>query len=257
MAFIKLFILLFFVIQLSSVSFSDIGNTSIHNFSKSKKILSKIHEEHPITFYCQCKYDVKKPDFKSCGYIPKNNNKRASRIEWEHILPASHFGVNFNAWNTGHPHCQNKKGKSYKGRKCTEKIHFIYKKMQADLYNLQPAIGEVNGLRSNYQIAVIKGEKRDFGKCDIEIKDKKFEPSENIRGDIARTNMYMELNYPKYVQFNNKIKKMIIRWDKNDPVDLWECARSKTIEKYQGNTNNILKKRCNQKLNNNIRLNNK
>ena len=122
MAFIKLFILLFFVIQLSSVSFSDIGNTSIHNFSKSKKILSKIHEEHPITFYCQCKYDVKKPDFKSCGYIPKNNNKRASRIEWEHILPASHFGVNFNAWNTGHPHCPNNKGKSYKGRKCTEKI---------------------------------------------------------------------------------------------------------------------------------------
>ena len=118
--------------------------------------------------------------------------------------------------------------------------------MQADLYNLQPAIGEVNGLRSNYQIAVIKGEKRDFGKCDIEIKDKKFEPSENIRGDIARTYMYMELNYPKYVQFNNKIKKLIIKWDKNDPVDLWECSRSKTIEKYQGNTNNILKKRCNQ-----------
>ena len=34
--------------------------------------------------------------------------------------------------------------------------------MQADLYNLQPTIGEINGLRSNYQIAVIKGEKRDL-----------------------------------------------------------------------------------------------
>ena len=29
--------------------------------------------------------------------------------------------------------------------------------MQADLYNLQPAIGEVNGLRSNYQIGEIDG----------------------------------------------------------------------------------------------------
>ena len=48
--------------------------------------------------------------------------------------------------------------------------------MQADLYNLQPAIGEVNGLRSNYQIAIIKGEPREFGKCDIEIQNKKVEP---------------------------------------------------------------------------------
>ena len=44
--------------------------------------------------------------------------------------------------------------------------------MQADLYNLQPAIGEVNGLRSNYQIAIIKGESRKFGKCNIEIKSR-------------------------------------------------------------------------------------
>ena len=48
--------------------------------------------------------------------------------------------------------------------------------MQADMYNLYPAIGEVNGRRSNYSMAIIKGEKREFGKCDVEIKSRKIEP---------------------------------------------------------------------------------
>ena len=52
--------------------------------------------------------------------------------------------------------------------------------MQADMYNLYPAIGEVNGRRSNYSMAIIEGEKREFGKCDIEIKSRKVEPKENI-----------------------------------------------------------------------------
>ena len=59
--------------------------------------------------------------------------------------------------------------------------------MQADMYYLNPAIGEVNGRRSNYSMAIIKGEKREFGKCDVEIKNKKVEPREEIRGEIART----------------------------------------------------------------------
>ena len=129
--------------------------------------------------------------------------------------------------------------------------------MQADLYNLQPAVGEVNGLRSNYQIALINGEKREFGKCDVEIKNKKFEPSENVRGNIARIYMYMELSYPKYIRFDKNIKEMIIAWDKDDPVDAWECSRAKTIEQYQGNTNNILKVRCNQNITNTKQSNKK
>ena len=114
-------------------------------------------------------------------------------------MPASYFGKKFNAWLNGHPVCISSKGKKFKGRKCTEKIHKLYRYMQADLYNLQPAIGEVNGLRSNYQIGEIDGvEVREFGKCDIEIKNKKVEPDPKIRGDIARTYSYMECFYSVY-----------------------------------------------------------
>ena len=31
----------------------------------------------------------------------------------------------------------------------------------------------------------LKGEKKEFGKCDVEIKNKKVEPREDIRGEIA------------------------------------------------------------------------
>jgi deoxyribonuclease-1 len=73
-------------------------------------------------------------------------------------------------------------------------IPFRY--MEGDLHNLQPAIGEVNGLRSNYSMAMIDGEAREFGACDVEIADRKIEPRPAIRGDIARIYLYMEASYP-------------------------------------------------------------
>jgi endonuclease I len=55
------------------------------------------------------------------------------------------------------------------------------------MYNLYPAIEEVNGKRSNYSMPIIEGEKRELGKCDVEIKSRKVEPKESVRGEIART----------------------------------------------------------------------
>ena len=241
------FLLIFFYFQIN-IAKADEGNKKIESFSKSKAILKNIHQESPVTFYCQCKYNDNKPNWESCGYRPRKNTKRASRIEWEHVLPASYFGKKFNAWANGHHFCISSKGKRFKGRKCAEKVHKQYRYMQADLYNLQPAIGEVNGIRSNYQIGKIEGEERKFGKCDIEIKNKKVEPTPKIRGDIARTYLYMEQTYPKYVKFNQSIKKLIIKWDQEDPVDAWECKRAILISNIQGNTNRILQNRCSKKI---------
>ena len=241
------FILLIINIFFINNCFAYEGNQTIESFNKSKKLLRNIHKENPITFYCQCSYKDKSPEWESCGFKPRKDKKRASRIEWEHILPASHFGIKFDTWKNGHVSCKSNNGKKYKGRKCTEKVHKLYRKMQADLYNLQPAIGEVNGLRSNYQIAIINGESREFGKCDIEIRNKKVEPAEKIRGNVARTYMYMKQNYPKYINFNNSIKNLINKWDKDDPVDHWECLRANKIFKIQGNLNHIIHERCNEK----------
>ena len=79
----------------------------IENFSKSKKILSIIHKSNPKTFYCDCLFQGKIPNLKSCGYQPYKNVNRANRIEWEHVLPASRFGKKFNTWKKGHVKCKN------------------------------------------------------------------------------------------------------------------------------------------------------
>ena len=71
-----------------------------------------------------------------------------------------------------------------------------FRYMQADMYNLVPAVGEINCLRSNYGFGMIPGEKRGFGTCDIEIENRKAEPRPETRGNIARMYFYMDWAYP-------------------------------------------------------------
>ena len=219
-------------------------NTQITSFSKSKKLLLKLYKAHPVTLYCGCSFKGKKTDLSSCGYIPMKDKKRASRIEWEHVVPAHAFGQSFSEWRHGHPKCVNKKGKKFKGRKCAEKVNEEYRRMQADMFNLYPAIEEVNGRRSNYSMAIINGEKREFGKCDVEIKNKKVEPKESIRGEIARTYLYMDSVYPGRGIISKKNRKLFDAWNRGDPVDKWECERAKRIEKIQGNMNEMVMRDC-------------
>ena len=46
----------------------------------SQKLLIKIYESNAFTFYCGCSFKLKKPNFSSCGYIPKKDNERANYI---------------------------------------------------------------------------------------------------------------------------------------------------------------------------------
>ena len=238
----KYILIIISLIILSSDAYSQ--NTQITSFSKSKKLLLKVYKDNPFTLYCGCTFKGKKPNLSSCGYIPKKDKKRANRIEWEHVVPAHAFGQSFSEWRNGHSKCVSKKGKKFKGRKCAQKMNEEYRRMQADMFNLYPAIGEVNGRRSNYSMAIIEGEKREFGKCDVEIKSRKVEPREEIRGEIARTYLYMDSVYPGRGIISKKNKKLFEAWNKSDPVDEWECERAKRIERIQGNRNEIVMGNC-------------
>ena len=80
--------------------------------------------------------------------------------------------------------------------------------MQSDMHNLVPAIGELNGLRSNYSFAMLPGEERRFGDCDMEIADGKAEPPPTVRGDIARSYFYMDAAYPGRGVVSGKNRKL-------------------------------------------------
>jgi len=212
-------------------------NTRIDSFNRAKKLLTQVFAGHAIEFYCECSHAGSEVDLASCGSEPKKDPDRAKRIEWEHIVPAEAFGQSFPEWREGHPSCVDRKGKSFKGRNCARKMSTQFRYMEADLYNLQPAIGEVNWLRSNYSMEMIPGDKREFGACDIKIENRKIQPRPEIRGDIARTYMYMHWAYPGHGIISRSNQKLFDAWNKEDPVDDWERERARRIEAIQGNRN--------------------
>lgn len=218
------------------------GNSRILNFNEAKKLAHFIHREHPYTIYCNCRYENKSVDLRSCGYKPQKNPRRAARLEWEHIVPAHAFGQAFAEWRQGSSLCV-QKGRTYKGRKCAQ-LNPTFNQMEADLYNLWPEIGELNGLRSNVSMAELDSSKMDFGKCAVKLKERKFEPMEEAKGVVARVYMYMDQEYPGLGIISEKNQPLFAAWDKLHPVNSWECKRAKKIELLQGNVNTVLEDRC-------------
>ena len=69
-------------------------------------------------------------------------------------------------------------------------------------------------------------------------------PIPEVRGNIARTYLYMDAAYPGRGVISRKNQKLFDAWNKHDPVDGWECERAKRIEKIQGNVNPFVKQVC-------------
>lgn len=66
---------------------------TIKSFAKAKKLAEKKFRDHRIDFYCGCPYDeYHHVNPAPCGLVHRENPDRASRIEWEHIVPAHAFG---------------------------------------------------------------------------------------------------------------------------------------------------------------------
>jgi deoxyribonuclease-1 len=93
-------------------------------------------------------------------------------------------------------------------------------------------------------MAEIEGEQRRFGRCDFEIADRKVEPPDAVRGDVARTYLYMDAAYPGRGIVSRKNRKLFEAWSAADPVDAWECERARRIARVQGNVNAVVQNAC-------------
>ncbi len=203
------------------------------SFSAAKRALYKtIQAGNQRTFYCGCKYTGKKVDLGSCGVTPRKNKKRAGRIEAEHVFPASSFGQHRACWNQ--KLCTDSRGKPYGGRRCCEKIDPVFRAAHNDLHNLQPAVGEINGDRSNRKYGMIAGEPRKYGACDVEVdfKTDVIEPADSIKGDIARTYFYMRDTYG--IRLSKQQTRLFEVWNRQDAVSDWERERNRRIKAIQG-----------------------
>jgi deoxyribonuclease I len=217
---------------------SDQVAISKQNFDNAKTQLTKLYKSNSTQteFYCGCdiSWTGKKGvvDFGKCGYEPRKNQARAERIEWEHVVPAENFGRHLQCWRDG-------------GRKACKK-DVTFNQIEGDMHNLQPAIGEVNGDRSNYRYSQFTNTFEQYGQCKtaVDFKERKFQPRDEIRGVIARTYLYMSDKYK--INLSNQEEKLMAAWDKMYQPQKWECERNKLIEKIQGNDNKFITEQCNK-----------
>ena len=218
---------------------------SLHatSFSKSKKtLLKKVYFDNQVTFYCDNPYTIDRINGKEKTLIVQNDkyytprkpftksgkvNTRAQRVEWEHVMPAHNFGKHLSCWQEG-------------GRKACKKDK-TFNEMEADMHNLVPAIGEVNGDRSNYRYGADIPKTGQYGQCkfQVDFKNKRAYPKEDIRGDIARIYFYMSDRYN--VNLSKAERKMMEVWNKQDPVSNWEIIKNQRVKKLQGNSNPYVK----------------
>ncbi|UDG79880.1 deoxyribonuclease I [Candidatus Steffania adelgidicola] len=215
--------------------FSEAKLHAIADFNQAKKEAIKINRDAPGTFYygCTIRWEGRKgiPNLDSCGYQVRKNAVRANRIEWEHVMPAWEFGHQRQCWKN-------------KGRKNCAKDS-MYRKIEMDLHNLQPVIGEVNGDRGNYQYNQWQDKEGQYSRAEMKVdfKNKQVEPPVRARGAIARTYFYMRDRY--HLRLSQAQTQLFEKWDRTYPVSEWECKRNRRIAKIQGNYNPYVQKSCN------------
>ncbi len=211
--------------------------TPVASFAQAKRLSSELYQRnHNQSFYCGCeiKWQNKKgiPQLEACGYQVRKQLKRASRIEWEHVVPAWQFGHQLQCWQDG-------------GRKNCTRNDKQFKLMEADLHNLTPAIGEVNGDRSNFNFSQWNGQRGEsYGQCEMQVdfKQRAAMPPARARGAIARTYLYMNQKYA--FNLSKSQQQLMHAWHKTYPVSAWECQRDEKIARIQGNHNPFVQQAC-------------
>jgi len=218
----------------TNVTFSP---TAPQNFTEAKQVAKQIYSDHRYTFYCGCKFDKHgKVDLHSCGYKIQNDARRARRLEWEHIVPVSRMASHLPCWKN--KLCSKERGGSYGGRNCCREIDPAFVKMEADLHNLVPEIGELNACRSNFRFGMLPFVKPgQFGECSIKIdkETRRVEPDVQVRGMIARVYLYIEQTY--HLRLSDSQLQLFRAWNKLYPPEPWEIERDRRIYLIQGNHN--------------------
>ncbi len=229
---VKKIILIFSL--LASVLGHIVALAAPESFEKAKIELRKrvYHDRNQSelgTLYCGCHWTWMgrsggRVDLASCGYEIRADHNRAQRIEWEHVVPAWVLGHQRQCWQNG-------------GRDNCKRTDPVFRRMEADMHNLSPAIGEVNGDRSNYRFGVLPSTKQLYGVCPTktDFKQRVTEPRAAVKGQVARIYLYMHDRYG--LSMSRQQQQLFMAWDKMYPVTDWERERDRRIARSMGHSN--------------------
>lgn len=133
-----------------------------------------------------------------------------------------------------------------------------------DLHHLRPTDATVNSTRGNHTMGTVahSGNQVTFHSKTVgwlNTAEDKFEPLDNVKGDVARIYLYMYVRWQQPNLFQDVAKSQLpafdsddnandgqaviesldtlLTWCKNDPVDTWEMCRNDLTQDIQGNRN--------------------
>lgn len=216
---------------------------TVYDYYDAKRVLERyVVYDNRITLYCGARFDKDKRIYLEPGFETVKYRNRVKHIEWEHAVPAARFGRSFKAWTEGDPICM-RGDKAFKGRKCAEEAEPRFRKMEADMYNLFPAIGAVNAGRGEKTYAELDDVAPAFGSCEAKIKGRFFEPPDRAKGQVARAALYMNQKYEN-LNLGQRELELMQSWNRRFPVVKEECIRAKRIERIQKNENPFIKGPC-------------
>ncbi|MEM6293753.1 MAG: endonuclease [Myxococcota bacterium] len=202
---------------------------------------TEIYAEHRRTFYCDCSYTPQRRVARgTCGYKTRADESLAKRIAWDRVVPNRAFGQHRACWRT--PMCSDDAGVQFSGVRCCRETDEEFAAMELDLHNFVPAVGELQEDRSDFDFGEIEREPRMYGACDFEVDRglQRAEPREDVRGDIARTYLYMHETYGEGLPLTAAEIERFQQWNTEDPADAWEVQRNKRIAGLQGIANSFV-----------------
>lgn len=192
--------LFLFLLVITPVANAD---DSRYNDVRDNVFWPKLYSNAYVTFYCGTNQDA------------------GEKVTVEHVYPAS--------WIADANGCPNRK-------ECPQEP---YREASSDLHNLWPALGRYNKSRGNQPFGDIPGEEPRFegDTCDYERTSGRgaiVEPRDDIKGDIARSILYMMYSYNLP---DHAILPLLVDWHIQDPPNDLERRRNDRIEELQGNRN--------------------
>ena len=79
----------------------------------------------------------------------------------------------------------------------------------------------------------------------VDFKNKRVDPPVAARGAISRIYLYMAQEY-RELNLSRQQRQLMEAWNRQYPVDQWECERDRRIKKAQGTNNPFVLEACNK-----------
>lgn len=204
--------------KLAELPWPQGGQRTYQNYEEARRIFwKKLYPEGGKDLYCGVSFDRER--------TPQTGSEKLSV---EHVYPADAIAET-------EPGCTD--------RTCSATR---VQRAMADLQNLWPALQKVNSSRSRLRYGVLPPTvqprfpevcpsfRRGIGTQAV------VEPRDEVKGDVARSIVYMHFVYGLPLEDAVSDKQLLINWMAQDPPDDEELRRNAMIDRLQGTGNPLL-----------------